>query len=84
LFVDLNGSGWGDGFWVVAPHTRTGPFRLRGATYHTLQAQMTPVDLGAEGGNICSLDGSVRWKPIAQMKRDNWIFKYYTEAKGIW
>jgi hypothetical protein len=84
LFVDLNASGWDQQFWAIAPHTATGPRRLLGNTYLILQAHLKPIDLQAEGGNVGSLDGAVEWRAARRMKQDNWIYKYYFEARGMW
>jgi prepilin-type N-terminal cleavage/methylation domain-containing protein len=64
---------WGDGL-VIVPH------RKNGGLYDTAMnhgssivesppyVRETPTQLGAEGGNVGHLDGSVVWVPIQQMK----------------
>ena len=55
---------------ILAPHTPRGPvvkdeayFDANDAAYH-----QTPRDIGAQGGNVGLLDGSVAWRDIKQMK----------------
>ena len=55
---------------ILAPHTARGPvvrdeayFDANDAAYH-----QTPRDIGAQGGNVALLDGSVSWRDIRQMK----------------
>ena len=56
---------------ILAPHTAHGPF-IAEETYfdnHPVAYEQRPADLGAKGGNVGLLDGSVRWKDIRQMQR---------------
>ena len=69
---------WGTDGLKIAPHTKTG------AALETISGQQTSFtrtlkngagqlvcsvkDIGAKGGNVGHLDGSVNWKPIIQMK----------------
>jgi hypothetical protein len=84
LFVDANNCGYINGYWAVVPHAATGSLRIGGSAFVTLGASMNPRDLGAEGGNIGTLDGSVRWKPIRQMKLDHWTFRDDFGDRGMW
>ena len=55
---------------ILAPHTASGPL-VRDEAYfetHENAFQETPQNIGAAGGNVGLLDGSVRWKPIRQMR----------------
>lgn len=55
---------------ILAPHTPRGSM-IRDDAYFELHPeayQQTPVDLGARGGNVGLLDGSVAWKDISRMK----------------
>jgi prepilin-type N-terminal cleavage/methylation domain-containing protein len=68
LISDLNDSSKADGR-SFAPHTQGGPV-LYGADNHSTASTSlpSPVDIGAAGGNVGMLDGSVSWEPIAQMR----------------
>jgi prepilin-type N-terminal cleavage/methylation domain-containing protein/prepilin-type processing-associated H-X9-DG protein len=67
LFTDLNN--WSPGYArTLAAHTRNGPVIRDGESGDPEAAGMPSKDLGAQGGNVAWLDGSVRWKPIDQMK----------------
>jgi len=55
---------------ILAPHTARGPI-IRDETYfeaHPEAYQQTPASIGARGGNVGLLDGSVAWKDVARMK----------------
>lgn len=55
---------------ILAPHTAAGP-AVRDESYFEANPQafeQTPRHIGAAGGNVGLLDGSVRWKPIQQMR----------------
>jgi prepilin-type N-terminal cleavage/methylation domain-containing protein len=55
---------------ILAPHTARGPV-IRDAAYfetHPEAYQQTPSSIGAKGGNIGLLDGSVAWKDISRLK----------------
>jgi prepilin-type N-terminal cleavage/methylation domain-containing protein len=54
---------------ILAPHTARGS-AVREETYfeeHPEAYQQTPRHLGAKGGNVGKLDGSVAWKDISRM-----------------
>jgi len=56
---------------ILAPHGARGP-RVAEDKYfdeHPEAYEQRPVDLGAKGGNVGLLDGSVSWKDIRQMRR---------------
>ncbi len=55
---------------ILAPHCATGPL-IRDEGYFESNPNAvdeTPRDIGAQGGNVGLLDGSVRWKPVHQMR----------------
>ena len=55
---------------ILAPHTTRGPI-IRDEAYfeaHPDAYQQTPASIGARGGNVGLLDGSVSWKDIARLK----------------
>jgi prepilin-type N-terminal cleavage/methylation domain-containing protein len=58
---------WGVDGAKCAPHTRSGTIQEQGSSWTRTLRGTTPKDLGAQGGNVGALDGSVVWKPIRQM-----------------
>src|SRR5213593_2286404 len=55
---------------ILSPHTARGPV-IRDEAYfeaHPEAYQQTPGSIGARGGNVGLLDGSVAWKDISRMK----------------
>ena len=55
---------------ILAPHTSRGPI-IRDEAYFNQNPgayDETPAHLGAEGGNVGLLDGSVRWRKASQMQ----------------
>ena len=76
LAADLNAyaepsGGWG---WVIAPHSRGGAVRQSGIPFLWVTQLTKPSDVGAQGGNVLLLDGSVHWKNIKQMT-NYWAFQ---------
>ena len=67
LISDMND--WSPGYGqTFAPHGKNGAI-LIGGDYSNLDAAgATSADIGAKGGNIGLLDGSVSWKPVTEMK----------------
>jgi prepilin-type N-terminal cleavage/methylation domain-containing protein len=56
---------------ILAPHTARGP-RVAEDEYfdaHPEAYEQRPVHLGAKGGNVGLLDGSVSWKDMSRMNR---------------
>jgi len=56
---------------VLAPHCRTGPI-VHDGRYYLLKRQPglwndDPVKVGAQGGNIGVLNGSVTWRPMSKL-----------------
>ena len=55
---------------ILAPHASRGPV-IREEVYfesHPEAYQQTPATIGAKGGNVGLLDGSVAWKDISRMR----------------
>lgn len=55
---------------ILAPHTARGPL-IREETYfekHPEAYDQTPVNIGAQGGNVGLLDGSVTWRNVNKMR----------------
>lgn len=81
LACDLNAwaeSTGGDG-WVIAPHCRGGAARQGGTPFLWVKKKTISKDVGAEGGNVLLLDGSVQWKALSKMS-NYWAF----EAGSYW
>ena len=79
LACDLNA--WaepigGDG-WVVAPHCRGGAARQNGVPFLWVKTLTKPGAVGAQGGNVLLLDGSVRWKHLRLMS-NYWAYQFGT------
>ncbi len=54
---------------ILAPHTARGPI-VRDEGYFEQNPgayDQTPQNIGARGGNVGTLDGAVRWKPVREM-----------------
>jgi prepilin-type N-terminal cleavage/methylation domain-containing protein len=74
ILVDANH--WGlDGF-VCVPHAKGGPILQNNSSFFYNATATTPVALGAQGGNVGGLDGSVVWKNIRQMAVKNQASDY--------
>jgi type II secretory pathway pseudopilin PulG len=77
---------WGGGL-VSAPHSRAGPINWSvGGTITTFlttaSASQSSASIGAVGGNVGFLDGSVLWKNLNQMKTN--YASSYILYYGIW
>jgi prepilin-type processing-associated H-X9-DG protein len=84
LFSDANDWGdFGSYMWVMSPHDATGPVKQNGFAYIYPTQPETSAQMGAAGGNVAYLDGSVVWKPIAQM-RTNWTYSLDGNHRGVW
>jgi hypothetical protein len=69
LACDLNAwaePGTGSG-WVISPHCRSGAYQQGGIPFVWVTKLTTPKDVGAQGGNVLLLSGSVHWKNVRQM-----------------
>ncbi len=67
LLSDMNDWSPGDR-QTFAPHGKGGPVRIGGDVDNSGSYGMRPDEIGAAGGNIGLLDGSVSWRPISQMR----------------
>lgn len=73
---------WGTDGMKLAPHGRTGPKLENGSTFTRLLPGATAIQIGAVGGNVGLLDGSVNWKKLSQMKTNN--ASTYPLYYGLW
>jgi prepilin-type N-terminal cleavage/methylation domain-containing protein len=84
LVTDMNdwSPAYGKSF---APHGARGPI-LHDADFSNSGAQGTSSkQIGAAGGNVGLLDGSVNWKPISQMKQyRGWSSEIEDECWALW
>lgn len=67
---------WGNDGAKVAVHTKAGSVTEQGSSWTRNLKGVTPADIGAEGGNVGSVDGSVEWKKIGQMAKQNQASSY--------
>jgi prepilin-type N-terminal cleavage/methylation domain-containing protein len=77
ILADINH--WGLGLAFV-PHTKLGPVMVNGSSWLTTSS--TPKQLGAAGGNVGYLDGSVIWKNIQKMRTNR--ASSYVGYYGYW
>ena len=68
LVVELNAWTPGDSM-TFAPHGKRGPILKGGSDSANKGICVPPEKIGAVGGNIGLMDGSVRWKKITEMKK---------------
>jgi prepilin-type N-terminal cleavage/methylation domain-containing protein len=67
LVTDLND--WSPGYQkTFAPHGHTGPILKNRDPSNTASEGATSRTIGAAGGNVGLIDGSVQWREIGQMK----------------
>ena len=69
LACDLNqwATPVGGSGWVIAPHCTGGAARQDNAPFLWVTSLTTSVQVGARGGNVLLLDGSVPWRSIKKM-----------------
>ena len=80
LLADANH--WGGGI-LAAPHCASGPYSHGGTTFFTTAPDgQASVTVGAVGGNVGYLDGSVQWKNLRQMKTN--FASSYVLYFGLW
>jgi prepilin-type N-terminal cleavage/methylation domain-containing protein len=73
---------WGNDGLKAAPHTKSGTIQQDGSSYTKTFPGRTAADVGAQGGNVGALDGSVVWKTVKQMSTNqasSYLFYY-----GLW
>jgi prepilin-type N-terminal cleavage/methylation domain-containing protein len=84
LFSDPNDWAiFGSYLWVMSPHGPRGPAKQNNCAYITPTQPETSPQMGAAGGNVAYIDGSVIWKPISQMQT-YWIFNLDDGHRGMW
>ena len=59
---------WGIDGLKAAPHTKSGSIKQNGSSYTKTLPGYSAADVGAQGGNVGALDGSVVWKSMKQMR----------------
>jgi prepilin-type N-terminal cleavage/methylation domain-containing protein len=81
LIAELNV--WSPGSQTVAPHGNTGPVFLEGDATNPGAGGITSQLLGAKGGNVARLDGSVSWRRIESMNEYQ-LSRFRGEVYGMW
>jgi prepilin-type N-terminal cleavage/methylation domain-containing protein len=66
----------------AAPHTARGSIQEQGSSYTKNLPGANPFSLGAKGGNVAALDGSVVWKALNRMATNQASSYYY--YFGFW
>ena len=81
LFTEMND--WSPGYGsAIAPHAKGGAIML-GNDFGTADPEgKTSADIGAQGGNVGLLDGSVSWKKLKSMQTYRGSQMY--DADGCW
>jgi prepilin-type N-terminal cleavage/methylation domain-containing protein len=67
---------WGSDGLIAVPHAKGGALYQNSSSYFWTTAGKTPAQLGALGGNVGALDGSVVWKTMKQMAPRNQASSY--------
>lgn len=87
-YIIADANTWGGGL-LMAPHCKTGPYQRTSpgspniaATFINDATTETPQSVGAVGGNVGLLDGSVSWKRMKQMKQQ--YASSYVTYSGNW
>jgi prepilin-type processing-associated H-X9-DG protein len=57
----------GSSGWVIAPHCAGGAAKEMGNPFLTIKTTTTSAQVGAAGGNVLMVDGSVIWKNVKMM-----------------
>lgn len=73
---------WGSDGFTIVPHTKSGPLLQGGSSFMRLPASSPPKTIGARGGNVGYLDGSVIWKNMIQMRTNR--ASSYVFYNGNW
>jgi prepilin-type N-terminal cleavage/methylation domain-containing protein len=85
LFSDPNSWAiFGTYRWVMAPHTRGGAVKRNGSAFIFPSEGQTAKEMGAEGGNVGVLDGSVSWRNMNSMKLIYWTYSGDAGHRGAW
>jgi prepilin-type N-terminal cleavage/methylation domain-containing protein len=85
LFSDPNSWAIEGGYrWVMAPHTKGGAVKRNGSAFIYPSEGQTAKKMGAVGGNIGYIDGSVSWKPMAKMLQIFWTYSGDAGHRGAW
>lgn len=66
LVADANFWGGSDSL-KLAPHTLTGSAMINSTSFTRGLPGKTSADIGAVGGNVCTLDGAINWKAMTSM-----------------
>jgi prepilin-type N-terminal cleavage/methylation domain-containing protein len=67
---------WGNDGFICVPHGKNGPVIQNNGSFYYNTPATTPVALGARGGNVGGLDGSIVWKSILKMAVKNKASSY--------
>jgi hypothetical protein len=81
LYSDANS--WAS-WWFIAPHTKGGAHKQNGQYYVWPDKPTTPWQVGAIGGNVAYIDGSVTWKKIQNMHTNFWTYSPDGGHRGAW
>jgi prepilin-type N-terminal cleavage/methylation domain-containing protein len=84
LITDMND--WSPAYGnTFAPHGARGPIFRTGDFSNVGMQGRSPRQIGAVGGNVGLIDGSVNWKPISQMKQyRGWSSQMLDECWALW
>jgi prepilin-type N-terminal cleavage/methylation domain-containing protein len=82
IMADANHWSPSDGFMAV-PHAKNGAIYQNNSSFFYTSPSFTPTSMGAEGGNVGALDGSVVWKRMREMALKNQASSY-TYYYGNW
>ncbi len=88
LFSDQNdwcsGTGPGSYRWVTVPHAKNGPVKRNNSIFIYPSEGQTAQQMGAVGGNVGLIDGSVSWKRIEAMYPNFWTYSLDALHRGAW
>jgi prepilin-type N-terminal cleavage/methylation domain-containing protein len=89
LFSDMNdwagaGPGGGSYRWVTVPHAKNGAVKRNGRFWIYPSEGQTSLQMGAIGGNVGFIDGSVLWKKIKTMYQNFWTYSGDGAHRGAW
>ncbi len=85
LFSDANSWAINGGYrWVMVPHAKAGPVKRNQSAFVYPSEGQTAKRMGATGGNVGYVDGSVIWKPMAKMRQYYWTYTGDAGHRGAW